>query len=78
MLQDSFFFSGPGGIRRWPFSCSRWLLDTQKKGKSVDRRKNHEKSAKKEAKRTPSESGAIMGTDINRVLHRCQRSIGRV
>jgi hypothetical protein len=41
------FFSDPGGVRRRPFSCSRWLLDNQKKAKSVDRQKNHEKPRKK-------------------------------
>jgi hypothetical protein len=40
------FFSDPGGGRWRPFSCSRLLLDTQKKAKSVARRKNHEKKRK--------------------------------
>jgi hypothetical protein len=92
LSQDSFFFSDPGGIRLLPFSCSRWLLDNQKKVKSVASQKKVRKTKKKEAKRTPSESGAIMGMEswdsqrvstndqesINKVSYRCQWSIRRV
>jgi hypothetical protein len=82
-----FFFSGPGRVRWRPFSCSRWLLDNQKKVKSVASQKstkNQEKKRQNEPHQSQAQTGAWgVGVangyqeSINRVSHRCQWSIRR-